>query len=150
LPTAIKSVLCHEKTRDILFLERPQGAREIKFREFSSDIKGRENWWGTAWIWHESDEVWRKVILCFTLANLYYCEEKLKFLHSHRMSSVKKNPTEWNKISLFYSVLFYITYIFTSTPFYVGDKLIFRYKLCKSFGKRKALSKDKIPLGVSK
>ena len=38
--TAIKSVLCHEKTRDILFLERPQGAREIKFREFSSDIKG--------------------------------------------------------------------------------------------------------------
>ena len=39
-PTAIKSVLCHEKTRDILFLERPQGAREIKFREFSSDIKG--------------------------------------------------------------------------------------------------------------
>ena len=39
-PTAIKSVLCHEKTQDILFLERPQGAREIKFREFSSDIKG--------------------------------------------------------------------------------------------------------------
>ena len=39
-PTAVKSVLCHEKTRDILFLERPQGAREIKFREFSSDIKG--------------------------------------------------------------------------------------------------------------
>jgi len=38
--TAIKSILCHEKTRDILFLERPQGAREIKFREFSSDIKG--------------------------------------------------------------------------------------------------------------
>lgn len=48
------------------------------------------------------------------------------------------------------SVLCYISYIFTSTPFYVGDKLIFRYKLCKSFGKRKALSKDKIPLGVSK
>ena len=39
-PTAIKSVLCHEKTRDILFLEWPQGAREIKFWEFSSDIKG--------------------------------------------------------------------------------------------------------------
>ena len=39
-PTAIKSILCHEKTLDILFLERPQGAREIKFREFSSDIKG--------------------------------------------------------------------------------------------------------------
>ena len=38
--TAIKSVLCHEKTQDILFLERPQGAREIKFREFLSDIKG--------------------------------------------------------------------------------------------------------------
>ena len=38
--TAIKSILCHEKTRDILFLERPQAAREIKFREFSSDIKG--------------------------------------------------------------------------------------------------------------
>ena len=38
--TDIKSILCHEKTRDILFLERPQGAREIKFREFSSDIKG--------------------------------------------------------------------------------------------------------------
>ena len=38
--TAIKSILCHEKTRDILFLERPQGAREIKSREFSSDIKG--------------------------------------------------------------------------------------------------------------
>ena len=38
--TAIKSVLCHEKTRDILFLERPQGPREIKFTEFSSDIKG--------------------------------------------------------------------------------------------------------------
>ena len=39
-PTAIKSVLCHEKTLDILFLERPQGVREIKFREFSSNIKG--------------------------------------------------------------------------------------------------------------
>ena len=38
--TAIKSILCHEKTQDILFLERSQGAREIKFREFSSDIKG--------------------------------------------------------------------------------------------------------------
>ena len=37
--TAIKSVLCHEKTRDILFFERPQGARKIKFREFSSEIK---------------------------------------------------------------------------------------------------------------
>jgi hypothetical protein len=31
---------------------------------------------------------------------------------------------------------------------FMGDKLIFRYKLCKSHGKRKALSKDKTPLGV--
>ena len=34
--------VCHSLycTSLILYLERPQGAREIKFREFSSDIKG--------------------------------------------------------------------------------------------------------------
>jgi len=37
--TVIKYTLFHEKTRDILFFERPQGARKIKFREFSSEIK---------------------------------------------------------------------------------------------------------------
>ena len=37
--TVIKYPLFHEKTRDILFFERPQGARKIKFREFSSEIK---------------------------------------------------------------------------------------------------------------
>ena len=38
--TVIKYPLFHEKTRDILFFERPQGARKIKFREFSREIKG--------------------------------------------------------------------------------------------------------------
>jgi len=37
--TVVKYTLFHEKTRDILFFERPQGARKIKFREFSSEIK---------------------------------------------------------------------------------------------------------------
>ena len=36
--TVIKYPLFHEKTRDILFFERPQGARKIKFREFSTEI----------------------------------------------------------------------------------------------------------------
>jgi len=38
--TVIKYPLFREKTRDILFFERPQGARKIKFREFSREIKG--------------------------------------------------------------------------------------------------------------
>ena len=38
--TVIKYPLFHEKTQDILFFERPQGARKIKFREFSREIKG--------------------------------------------------------------------------------------------------------------
>ena len=38
--TVVKYTLFHEKTRDILFFERPQGARKIKFREFSREIKG--------------------------------------------------------------------------------------------------------------
>ena len=37
--TVVKYTLFHEKTRDILFFERPQGARKIKFREFSREIK---------------------------------------------------------------------------------------------------------------
>ena len=38
--TVIKYPLFHEKTRDILFFERPLGARKLKFREFSREIKG--------------------------------------------------------------------------------------------------------------
>ena len=38
--TVIKYPLFHEKTRDILFFERPQGEKKIKFREFSRKIKG--------------------------------------------------------------------------------------------------------------
>ena len=35
-----KFPLFHKESLDILFFERPQGARKIKFREFSREIKG--------------------------------------------------------------------------------------------------------------
>ena len=38
--TVRKYPVFHEKTLDILFFKRPQGARKIKFREFSREIKG--------------------------------------------------------------------------------------------------------------
>ena len=101
--TAIKSVLFHEKTRDILFLERPQLPYlcYIKFTLFHSS-KGEIKWN----FLHASRYMWIKNFFTFlTLSKVYTFDSVKKsknfFIHIEREAWRKFLPSGIKKFLLF-------------------------------------------------